>query len=66
MSMSVSFKLNCCYCFVGLIERDVERIVMHNQKVLYAPEEWEEPTAFNKYYDETVIDEFMYGRRKRH
>jgi len=49
----------------GLIDRDVNRIVIHNEKVLYTPEEWEDP-HFKKYYDETVIDEFIYSRRKRH
>jgi len=49
----------------GLIDRDVERTVMHNGVVLYTPEEWEDP-HFHKYYDESVIEEFMYGPRKRH
>jgi hypothetical protein len=49
----------------GLIQREVERIVTHNNVVLYKPEEWEDP-HFHKYYDESVIDEFLYSKRKRH
>jgi len=49
----------------GLIDREVERTVVHNGVVLYAPEEWEDP-HFHKYYDESVIDEFIYSNRKKH
>ncbi|CAL8111434.1 unnamed protein product [Orchesella dallaii] len=49
----------------GLIDREVERKVVHNGLTYYEPEEWDEP-HFHKYYDETVIDEFLYSRRKRH
>jgi len=49
----------------GLIDRDVERKVIHNGLTYYAPEEWDEP-HFHKYYDEAAIDGFLYGPLRRH
>ncbi|ODM97607.1 28S ribosomal protein S18a, mitochondrial [Orchesella cincta] len=49
----------------GLIDRDVVRKIEFKGLTYYEPEEWEEPN-YRKYYDETVINEFLYGPRKRH